>query len=382
MNTYCIFSAQYLPSFGGVEQYTFNLAATLTHRGNLVIIVTSQIDNLPFSEKQKDGVQIYRIPSFNLVNGRLPMAFPSNQWNHLQTILKKEKINRIIIQTRLYTLSIMGLKFAYQNKIPSIMIEHGTSYVGMSNPVLQSAEIFYEKLLLNKAKKYCHSFCSVSEAGSQWLKSLNITSDAVLYNSVNEKRIHNFIADNTIDWRTKLGLSPDTPIIVFTGRLIREKGIFQLITAFSHLKCEKKPALVIAGDGPLYTELNSQHIPNVFLLGRIEQADVMSLLSQSNIFCLPSDSEGFPTSVLEAIVCKCYVITAPYGGAKEIISSPEYGRVMQNNSEETIYSTLLEILNLPDSQIEAITENAYQHFLSSFTWANTCNTLEALSWSN
>ena len=108
----------------------------------------------------------------------------------------------------------------------------------------------------------------------------------------------------------------------------------------------------------------------------------MSLLSQSNIFCLPSDSEGFPTSVLEAIVCKCYVITAPYGGAKEIISSPEYGRVMQNNSEETIYSTLLEILNLPDSQIEAITENAYQHFLSSFTWANTCNTLEALSWSN
>lgn len=380
MDTYCIFSAQYLPNFGGVEQYTFNLASTLTRQGNRVIIVTSQVHNLPFSETQKDGIQIYRIPSFNFVNGRLPMAFFSKQWKILKQLLKKEDISKIIIQTRLYTLSLMGMKFAHQNGIPFITIEHGTSYVGMSNPILQTLEIMYEKSLLHISKKYCKSFCSVSEAGSKWLQTLNITSDAILYNSVDEKRIQKYISTSSINWHTKLGLSPDTNIIVFTGRLIREKGICQLISAFSHLKTQKKIALVVAGDGPLYENLKSNCPSSVFLLGRIKQADVMSLLNQSDYFCLPSDSEGFPTSVLEAIVCKCYVITAPYGGAKEIISAPQYGYVMNNNSEESIYNALSEVLTMSTSDLQNVTQNAYQRFLSHFTWTDTCNTLNSLSW--
>ena len=43
---YCIFSAQYLPSMGGVENYTYNIAKKLIAKGNDVTIVTSNAHNL------------------------------------------------------------------------------------------------------------------------------------------------------------------------------------------------------------------------------------------------------------------------------------------------------------------------------------------------
>ena len=163
-------------------------------------------------------------------------------------------------------------------------------------------------------------------------------------------------------------------------RLIREKGILQLIDSVNALQNKYKVALLVAGDGPLYEDLSKQQFSNIFLLGRLEQKDVMSLLKQSDFFCLPSDSEGFPTSVLEAIICKCYVITAPYGGAKEIVSSKEYGYVMQDNTLETITSTLECVLQKSPEEISTTTDNAYNHFLSGFTWNHTCSALETLSW--
>ena len=96
MEKYCIFSAQYLPSFGGVEQYTYNLTNILVERGNQVIIITSSNNGLQYKEKQENGVEIYRIPSLNLMNGRLPLAYYSKTWVTLKRYLAKQKITRII----------------------------------------------------------------------------------------------------------------------------------------------------------------------------------------------------------------------------------------------------------------------------------------------
>lgn len=382
MSKYCIFTAQYLPSFGGVERYTYNLATKLTERGHEVIIVTSQMNQQPLQEIAENGIAVYRIPTISFLNGRLPTAIPSNAWNKLKKLLSSANIDRIIVQTRLYTLSVMGMKFARKHHIPCITIEHGTSFVGMSNPFVQAGEIAYEKLLLKCAKHYCQNFCTVSAAGEEWLKRFKLKTQSVLYNSVDEKTILKHVENSVTDWRQRVGMKPSTKLVIFTGRLIREKGIVQLIEAIKDLQKKYDVALMVAGDGPLYEQLKmqSQNADHIFLLGRLEQADVMGLLHQGNVFCLPSDSEGFPTSVLEAVVCKCIVATAPYGGAKEIISSEQYGRVMKDNTKESICSCLQEILDMTDEEIKSITTHAYEHFLSDFTWDNTCDRLESLNW--
>ena len=377
---YCIFTAQYLPNFGGVEQYTYNLAVTLYERGHEVIIVSSCTKDAPSFIHISECYTLYRIPSLNLLNGRMPIAYPSKKWMELKHILDNQKIDRIIIQTRLYTLSIMGMRYAANNNIPMITIEHGSGYVGMNNKILQMFEHCYENILLMLAKHYCKNYCTVSASGIEWLHSLGIRSKAVLYNSVNEQRIEHFIKGSSISWRAKLNISPNSKIIVFAGRLIREKGILQLIDAVIRLSTEFNIVLLIAGDGPLFSKINAIRSQNIILLGRLKQQDIMPLLNQSDIFCLPSDSEGFPTSILEAIVCKCFVITSPYGGAKEIISSKKYGHIMKDNLPETIYGDLKEILLAKEEYLTECINQAYLHFINHFTWKHTCDVLEALPW--
>ncbi|MDD3430182.1 MAG: glycosyltransferase, partial [Oscillospiraceae bacterium] len=68
--TYCFFSAQYLPTVGGVERYTYNLAKLLCSRGNKAIVVTSQLSHMPSYEVDENGIIIYRLPCFSLFNGR------------------------------------------------------------------------------------------------------------------------------------------------------------------------------------------------------------------------------------------------------------------------------------------------------------------------
>ena len=59
---YCFFSAQYLPTMGGVERYTYNLARRLIAKGNRVTVVTSNIQGLPAHEVS-EGIEIYRLSS-------------------------------------------------------------------------------------------------------------------------------------------------------------------------------------------------------------------------------------------------------------------------------------------------------------------------------
>ena len=70
--SYCIFSAQYLPHMGGVENYTYHLAKELVEKGNEVTIVTCNVERVATYEKQ-EGIKIYRLPCLNLINGRFPI---------------------------------------------------------------------------------------------------------------------------------------------------------------------------------------------------------------------------------------------------------------------------------------------------------------------
>ena len=90
-------------------------------------------------------------------------------------------------------------------------------------------------------------------------------------------------------------------MISFTGRLLKEKGIITLVKAFNEIsQSDSKKYLFIAGNGDEYETIEKMKNDHVILLGRITSEEVTALLKETNIFCLPSDSEGMPTSVLEA----------------------------------------------------------------------------------
>lgn len=102
----------------------------------------------------------------------------------------------------------------------------------------------------------------------------------------------------------KFGLEKDS-YFLYLGRLVPEKGIAYLIQAFKNIKTEKK--LVIAG-GSSDTEVYAQELKElakdderILFTGFVQGKILNELYSNAYVYCLPSDLEGMPLSLLEAM---------------------------------------------------------------------------------
>jgi glycosyltransferase involved in cell wall biosynthesis len=124
--------------------------------------------------------------------------------------------------------------------------------------------------------------------------------------------------------RQKYHLEKDS-YILFLGRVVPEKGLRYLIQAFKMVKTDKK--LVIAGGSSdttkFYHEIKNLAAADdrIVFTGFVEGAELEELYSNSFVYVLPSDVEGMPLSLLEAL---------SYGNCCLISDIPECAEVVEN----------------------------------------------------
>ena len=363
----CFFSAQYLPTVGGVERYTYNLSKKLIDKGAEVTVVTSCLNSMPEYENN-NNIEIYRVPCFSLLNGRFPIVKNNKKYKLLISKLKSKHFDFIIVNTRFYTLSLEGAKFAKENDIPCLLIEHGTSHLTVNNFLLDKLGEVFEHSITKKIRFYCNNFYGVSEACNEWLLHFGIKANGVIYNAIDLEEINRLLKNPCVDYRKQYNIPSNAIVISFAGRLVKEKGIENLIQAVKKVNEDSENVyLLAAGDGPLLKGLKEYETNNINLLGKISYEQVIALFKASDIFCLPSKSEGFPTSVLEAVACKNFIITTYKGGAKELINNEELGIIMKNNSVKAIYESLCLAIKSDYYRKNAI-ELSYKKLCNDFTW--------------
>lgn len=374
--SYCFFSANYLPKLGGVEIYTKCLAKALVKRGNRVTIITSG-EGKKVEKVKEDGVRIIKVPSFQACNGRLPLINYNGHFHNFDKYIKQCEYDLVIIQTRYYPLSLYGARYARKKGIPSILLDHSTAHLDFGQGMVNKGFELYEHIMTSILKRSGCSFMGVSEACNEWLSHFGIRAEGVLYNSV-EASVRNMERENIYE---RYHIPKDSQIILYAGRLLREKGIEKLVQAFSKLR-DKYPKLylVVAGDGELYGRLSKTNNDRCVWLGRLDHEEVLGLMKEAMIFCLPTDyPEGFPTSVLEAAFCKCYIITTTAGGSKELITSQEYGTVIKRGqSVDVLQSAIDQVLNNPNKRMDAV-EKSYNRVLERFTWEERAREVEEIT---
>ena len=362
---YCFFTANYPPKLGGVEIYTQCLAKALVRRGNEVTIVT--LNDKKVSEIQWDnGIRIIKIPGIDAFAGRLPLIRFNKAFRKFCGNFKSETFDLVIVQTRYYPISVYGARYAKMKNISCIVLDHSTAHVNVGGSVINKMFAVYEHVMTEILKSLDCRFFGVSQACNRWLEHFHIVPQGVLYNSIEREVAQEMQAHDILK---KYAIPEDVKIILYAGRLLREKGIEKLVEAVSGLR-EKHPelCLVVAGDGELYKELSEKNVGNCIWLGRVKHNEVLELMKRSLIFCLPSDyAEGFPTSVLEAAVCRCYTITTTAGGSKELLTGMDYGMVLeQNQGAEVLKNAIEYVLDNPELCRRAV-ENNYNRVLKYFT---------------
>ena len=363
----CIFSAHYFPYLGGVENYTYNLAKELIKKGDKVVIVTSNDMHLAAYEKMEE-IPVFRLPCYNLLGGRFPVSKVNGEYKRLYKKLLGVHFDLVIVQTRLYPHSLAGMRFAKKQGCKCITIDHGTSHMTVDSKLWDTLGGAYEHLITAWEKRLCQDYYGVSLECCEWLKHFGIKPKGVLYNAIDDEKIASLSTEKGRDFRKENNIAEDTVVITYTGRLVKEKGVMNLIDAIRKYQGNPDICLMIAGDGEEMEAVKAATTDNIIALGRLDFADIIALLKTSDIFCLPTDyPEGFPTSTLEAAASDCYIITTTRGSSHELLIDEGYGIIMKDNKPDTILAAIKQAVDLGEGRNEAIVRTK-EHLGKHFTW--------------
>jgi len=119
--------------------------------------------------------------------------------------------------------------------------------------------------------------------------------------------------------------------LVYVGRLVRAKGLFEIVEALMELKrAGREFKLSIAGGGPDQGELMAASEraglgDSVQFLGSVFAAEKRRLWLESDLFVFPSYMEGLPYSLLEAMAAGCVPITTPVAAIPDVMRDGEHG---------------------------------------------------------
>lgn len=241
---YCIFAAQYFPHLGGVERYTYNLSKKLIEDGNEVIIVTSNVYKLREYEKV-DGIPVYRIPCWNLLDGRYPVLKPNKKFRKIHKLLKSQEFDMIIVNTRFYIHSLYGMSFAKKKKIKCITLDHGTSHLSVHNRFWDSIGEIFEHSLTKIDRIFCKDYYGVSKACNDWLSHFHIKAKGVLYNSIDLDEIQDILSNEIESYRKEYNIPTDAIVITFTGRLLKEKGLPSLLNVMDRILKDRQMCICL-----------------------------------------------------------------------------------------------------------------------------------------
>jgi glycosyltransferase involved in cell wall biosynthesis len=150
--------------------------------------------------------------------------------------------------------------------------------------------------------------------------------------------------------RARFGLDPSRRRIIFVGRLVRLKRVDTLIDAFTRLAADRPEwDLLIVGDGPLRTELESR-VPAV-LKDRVcwtgfisNQPTVNALYRTADVMVLPSENEAWALVVNEAAASGlAMVVSEVVGAAPELVRDGVNGRLFSPGEVAALTKHLCEV---------------------------------------
>ena len=157
-----------------------------------------------------------------------------------------------------------------------------------------------------------------------------------------------FSQENQAQLNMKLNIQQDDFVFVFVGRLVGDKGINELIEAFSQLTIPNSKLLLVghleSDLDPLLSETvkEIETNPNIISVGF--QKDVRPYFTISDCLVFPSYREGFPNVVMQAGAMGLPSIVSNINGCNEIIIEGENGTIIPVKDSEAIKSAMLKMI--------------------------------------
>ncbi len=267
-------------------------------------------------------------------------------------LFKKEKPDIVHVHTPIA--SVLGRIAAKLARVPTIIYTaHGFYF--HENMSKRAYNFFYsiEKITAKLFTDYI--FTQSQEDGDLAINKSFLPSGRITVISngidVTDKFNPKNIQKNKInELRKKINIKETDKVITFIGRLVKEKGVFELLEAFRRMKKDNIKLLVIGDTGDSERDQSAQEElenyaqdENVFFLGH--RTDIPELLSITDVFCLPSYREGMPRSIIEAMAMECAIVATDIRGSREEVDHNVNGYLVPLKSIQPLTHALEKVIN-------------------------------------
>lgn len=278
--------------------------------------------------------------------------------------------------------ALLAMLAAYIMRVPvRIYFRHGLVYetsVGLKRKLL----ITMDKLAAKLATKIVCVSPSVCKRSIEDGLNKADKQTLLLKGTCNGIDIYRFCKDNIrqeklLSLKSELGIDDGCFVIGFTGRLVRDKGIIELVDAFTFLK-EKYSniKLLLVGMLEVRDALPANIVdsinnnPDIITTGYVENANIEYYYALMDLFVLPSYREGFPTSVLEASSMELPVLTTRATGCIDSIQEGVTGEFISHDAKEL--ATMIETFYSDPHKLETYGRNGRnfveQNFRQELVW--------------
>ncbi len=357
---------------GGISSHVRDLSAALASRGNTVHVITPEFPGAAAEEvkpTESGYIKVHRVSAYDKPSPNFTtwISF-MNQSLEMRAISLYEEEPFDIIHAHDWVVAESAIGLKHLTRLALIATIHATEKGRRGGIYSQlSAHIDQEERWLVR-EAWNVIVCSGSMLDQ--VRDIGALSNnvAVIPNGVWPSQ---YEVKAGLDFRRKYA-SDDEKLVLFVGRLVHEKGLLELIKAFSYLLSSFNAKLVIVGEGylkeDLYDEARRLGIyDRVYLAGFVDDSTKRALYSVADVLVVPSLYEPFGIVALEGMAAGLPVVVSSVGGLKEIVEHGRNGVTVYPGDPSSIAWGLAYVLS-DANRAKAMARVAKQDVKEKYSW--------------
>lgn len=364
----------FTPQRGGDVNICYNLSKELSKKDHQVTIITTdfEFDEDYIKSIRQFGVEV--IPFKHLFEIGLFIYSPSMK-NWLANNLKNYHIIHLH-NLRSYQNSLVH-SYAKKSHIPFILQTHGSAQRIVEKQRLKGLyDLFWGKKLLNDAQ----GLIAVSKIELEQYKEMGLENKNIFLipNALDIDRFKNLPEKGK--FKKRLGMSKNSRVVLYLGRIHKRKGIEVLIKSFNEILNEiDNVFLVIAGPDENYKKFLEKLVVKLSITDKVKfvnyTENVLEIYVDADVLVYPATYEIFGLVPFEAILCNTPVIVTNDCGCGALIEEIDGGYLVEYGDVEDLK---LKIKNSLENTTEAaeMIERGKKYINNNLTWDHVLNEFE------
>jgi glycosyltransferase involved in cell wall biosynthesis len=353
-----ILIGRFPPEFiGGAELQVQQLAAELAQRGHTVVVFTRRYSGRPRQEWQ-DGYMICR-------RDELPMPRLRMAWDTFPALADIARQRpQVLLCYQTLNSGLIGVVAQSLLGIPAVVSIRGNREYRLQGSI--SSRLLVPAI-------YRRARCLVVQSPrilDDLHEQLGLAGQAGL-----SRQLQNKIKVIPNGVRPSCGVEPVGSQVLYVGRLIRDKGVADLLLA---LKQIPEAEALIVGDGPDRERLESlAQGMRVTFTGRVMPSAIPDYMKQARILVLPSHrGDGLPNVILEAMACGVPVVATRTAGIPDLVQHEQTGFLFEPGDIHQM-SSYIGCLLQDEQAWKDMSQRSLQQVLS-YSWSAVVPQIEEL----